>query len=369
MLKNVQALRAIAAMLVVFDHMNGVLANTDPHTRTFFDAFRYFGNFGVDLFFVISGFIMVATNWDAFARAGSSQTFILRRLARIYPPYWLVLLPILVAFMVAPHQFMHAHEGRADVLASILLLPQEYDPLLIVSWTLTFELFFYAIFAVLLRAKREALLPLLGVWAALQIVLALTLHGAANSYVGFLGTPLPLEFIMGAGIGYLFRLGTMPLARSLGAIGIVVSLVVWIASATPGATADLGMNGLSRVLQFGMPAALIVYGAVGWEGLVGSIAPSWGVALGDASYAIYLWHVPIGIVVGSLANRLHVHGIVADSIVHVVCLAVIIGVSLAAYNYFERPVTTYLNKWVAQYAASRTRSSLSEGSGVAIENG
>ena len=185
--------------------------------------------------------------------------------------------------MVAPQQLMHAHEGRADVLASILLLPQEYNPLLIVSWKLTFEMFFYAIFAVILRAKRGALLSLLGVWAALQIVLALTLHGASNPYVGFLGTPLPLEFIIGAGIGSLFRLGTMPLARSLGAIDIVVSLIVCIASATPGVSADLGMNGLSRVLQFGMPAALIVYGAVGWEGLVGSIAPSWGVALGDAS--------------------------------------------------------------------------------------
>lgn len=85
--KKREALRATAAMLVVFDHMNGVLAKTDPHTRTFFDAFRYFGNFGVDLFFVISGFIMVATNGDAFARAGSSKTFILRRLARFYPPY------------------------------------------------------------------------------------------------------------------------------------------------------------------------------------------------------------------------------------------------------------------------------------------
>lgn len=368
-LKNIQALRAVAALLVVFDHMNGVLANSDPGSRTIFYAFRYIGNFGVDLFFVISGFIMVATNWNAFARPNASRIFLLRRVARIYPPYWFVLLPIVAAFVIAPHELMRSHEGRSDIVSSLFLLPQKNDPLLIVSWTLTFEMFFYVIFGLFLKVSRNALLPLLGLWFGVQMVLAIVLHGSANPYLGFLSIPLPLEFIMGAGVGYLFRHGTAPLARSFGAVGTIVIVYVWIASATPGMTAELGANGFARVIQFGIPAALIVYGAIGWEGRGGIIAPSWTVALGDASFAIYLWHVPIGIVIGAVAARLHVRGLFADYLIQVGCLIITLGVSLAAYRYFERPMTAFLNKQIARrFVEPQKISSLREPSGVLIEN-
>lgn len=67
-LKNVQALRAVAALLVVLDHVNTLLVHSDPNAKTLLSSFGYFGGFGVDLFFAISGFIMVTTNWNAFER-------------------------------------------------------------------------------------------------------------------------------------------------------------------------------------------------------------------------------------------------------------------------------------------------------------
>jgi len=102
-LKNVQALRAVAALLVVLDHVNTLLVHSDPNAKTLLSSFGYFGGFGVDLFFAISGFIMVTTNWNAFERPRAGVTFLLRRIARIYPPYWIVLVPIALAYLVAPH--------------------------------------------------------------------------------------------------------------------------------------------------------------------------------------------------------------------------------------------------------------------------
>lgn len=351
MLKNVQALRAVAALLVVFDHTSYEFFKSDPGGTTLLDGFRYIGQFGVDLFFVISGFIMVTTTWNAFGRSGASRTFVLRRLARIYPPYWIVLSPIVLAYALAPHQFLHRVEGKADVLASIALLPSSHPRLLDISWTLTFELSFYAVFACVLMARREMLLPLLGCWVALQLIAMGLWHSSTNAYLSFLGTPLPLEFVMGACVGYLYRTRKMPAFAWVGGAGILAATLVWVASSLPSvAMTDLSKRDIVRILQFGIPAACIVYGAVGWEARRPSSAPTWLVGLGDASYATYLWHVPLSLVLGALVARAHVRGIVADTFAQVGTIAVILGVSIVAYRFFERPVTMWLN---ARIAAAR----------------
>lgn len=348
MLKNVQALRAIAAMLVVLDHVSYELFKSDPGGRTVLDAFRYIGQFGVDLFFAISGFIMVTTTWNVFGRPGASRTFVLRRLARIYPPYWIVLAPIVLAYALAPHQFLHRVEGQADVFASITLLPSANPRLLDIAWTLTFELSFYAVFAAILMARRALLLPLLTCWMALQLVAMALWHDSTNVYLSFLGTPLPLEFIMGACVGYCYRRGKMPAFAWIGVAGIVAATLVWIASAIPGvAMIDLSKRDIVRIVQFGIPAACIVYGAVAWEMRRPSFAPAWLVGLGDASYATYLWHVPVSLVLGALVTRAHVHGIVGDTVVQAITIAIILTVSVAAYRFFERPITSWLNGRIA----------------------
>ena len=344
MLKNVQALRAIAAMLVILDHVSYELFKSDPGGRTLLDGFRYIGQFGVDLFFVISGFIMVTTSWNAFGRPGVSRTFVLRRLARIYPPYWIVLSPIVLAYALAAHQFLHRVEGQADIFASIALLPSSHPRLLDISWTLTYELSFYGVFAVVLTARRSLLLPLLGCWVVLQLIAMWLWHGSGNPYLSFLGTPLPLEFIMGACVGYFYRSGKMPSFAFTGVAGIVAATLVWIASALPEISMiDLSKRDIVRILQFGIPAACIIYGAVGWEVRRASFAPPWLVGLGDASYSMYLWHVPVSLVLGALFARAHVHGIVGNTFAQAITIAVILGVSVSAYRFFERPITTWLN--------------------------
>ena len=88
---------------------------------------------------------------------------------------------------------------------------------------------------------------------------------------------------------------------------------------------------------------VIVYGLVGLERRGTRVAPEWSVHLGDASYAMYLWHVPVTVVFGAIAWRLRVHGFFADALVQLATLGAIVGVSLAVYRYFEVPVTRFLN--------------------------
>lgn len=342
MLRNVQALRAAAALLVVFDHFNGELSY-DARASTFFNAFRYIGNFGVDIFFAISGFIMLSTTWTMFAQPGASRMFLIRRIARIYPPYWLVLAPIVATYLFASHAMMKSHAGRSDILSSMLLLPQVNTPLLIVSWTLVFEMFFYLVFAVIIARSRRWFLPSLGVWFVLQLAMTALFVHSTNPYLGFLSQPLAIEFMLGTIVGYSYVRGRMPLAAPVGILGLAVVVAVWVASRAPGLVADLAKNDITRVLQFGVPAAMIVYGLVGLERRGTRVAPEWSVHLGDASYALYLWHVPITIVFGAIAWRLHVHGFVADTLVQLATLVAIVGVSLFVYRYFEVPVTRALN--------------------------
>jgi exopolysaccharide production protein ExoZ len=346
-LKNVQVLRAIAATLVVLSHLHSETAQSDPGVRTLFSGFADVGRFGVDLFFVISGFIMIVTNWRTFGSASGSGRFFLRRLARIYPPYWIVLILISVAHVATARHLIPGRGTKTNVFASILLLPQvPLTRVLEVSWTLTFEMFFYAIFAVILLGPRRLLLPSLACWFVLELCAALAWHGSTNTYLIFCSEPFPIEFILGALIGYLYRLRMMPGALYLGAAGAIAALIMVVSGMSPW---PVNAN-LERMVQFGLPAAAIVYGAVAWETQRGSVAPAWAVNLGDASYATYLWHMPIVIVLGWFWVRLHVHGWVSDDVALAFSFAIVLAVSLAAYRFIERPMTASLNARIGSAA-------------------
>src|SRR5260370_18583400 len=143
-LVSIQALRVIAALVVCWAHaINAVPAEVAAEFPTLY------GPFGVDLFFVISGFVMVYSSEGLFGKAGAPIKFFARRLARIVPPYWAAT-AILVWFVVP-------YASTKAVLGSLFFAPHvpSESPLLFVGWTLIFEMFFYAVFAIALLAKRR----------------------------------------------------------------------------------------------------------------------------------------------------------------------------------------------------------------------
>ena len=259
-LRSVQVLRAVAACAVVVLH-----AVPDVHAPV---GNAGYGAAGVDLFFVISGFIMANV-----ARGRTAGEFLRDRFWRIYPLWWVAVIPWL--FMVP--------RGPTFVVSSLTLWPiyagGYYVPVLKVGWTLSFELLFYL--GMTLAIATRAAVPML--LYGLFLVAALT---TASPLLHFVGSPMALEFLMGvlvanlprrAALGLLIPAGLALLALTSAAIGDVES--------------SLGPQwALWRAFQWGLPAALIVWGALSLEPWFERRIFDVPVAIGDASYSIYLFH-------------------------------------------------------------------------------
>jgi exopolysaccharide production protein ExoZ len=199
-----QALRAIAAWLVVADHALLDVTHGDPGNPATAVAWAM-GGIGVYVFFVISGFIMVQISWDDFGRSGASVSFLQRRIIRIVPLYWLA---TLAAFAFHKVSATHgAHAGWSELLRSLLFIPYRDDvdgwtPVLAQGWTLNYEMFFYLIFAAAIALPRQVAVP-----ATAGVLIAFTLVGSflPEGILAYLSSPIVLWFALGIGLAVLWR--------------------------------------------------------------------------------------------------------------------------------------------------------------------
>jgi exopolysaccharide production protein ExoZ len=332
---GIQCLRAVAALLVVFYHLQ--LFEQKMPGAPVMPSQAIYGMSGVDLFFVISGFIVTTISLGKFGRPGYASRFLRLRFFRIYPTYWVYFFGLLAVYLAAPGMVNKTH-GRPDLLLSLLLLPQSGTPLLFVSWTLVFELFFYAVFAVLLRWLRQSQLAyVLGAWAIAVVAGNLALN-IEQPVLALVCSPLILEFIMGCAVAlFLAELGGKAglVCLVLGGCGFILG------------SACLDMFGVpfawwSRTIVYGPSAAMLVAGVIGIERGGARFSPPL-VAIGDASYSLYLSHILVlGAVVqvwlrlsASPAPLNHVALLVVE------LLAAIVW-ALISFRCIERPILSAL---------------------------
>lgn len=337
MIANIQSLRGVAALLVVLFHLASIEANYGHGYRLSSDIWTI-GMSGVDLFFVISGFVMVTVTRGRFGIPGESLRFMLHRATRIYPLYWMFSLLVLAAFLIGPGLMKRSLQGgEVDLAASFLLLPQEGLPLLMAGWTLVHEMYFYCVFALLLLFPERLLGRLLAGWAIAIAGAAVIVPAAADATLRLVTHPLTLEFIAG-GLAALFVHRSSPRAagRCLTA-GIVLWLVGYLMHVRLGYGSEPA-GGL-RVLVFGMPAALVVHGLAALEIGAGRTLPAWSVRLGDASYSLYLSHV---LVMGALARIGTTLPQAGDPAWRPVLLAMLVtaatGFGIACHRHIEAPL-------------------------------
>jgi exopolysaccharide production protein ExoZ len=286
---------------------------------------------GVDLFFVISGFIMWVTT---FGSSVGPKAFLGKRVRRIVPLYWLFTGVAIVVAAVAPQLGKGTSVGHT--VASLLFLPavnpttHRAEPLLAPGWTLNHEMLFYVIFALALTlpAKRR-LFAVVGANVGLAVVGFLT-HGPL--LVSFYTNPIILEFVFGVIIGWIYTSGFMA-SRRLSGVLVSAGVVVMVACA-----AAWGQTAILRVALWGVPAAVIVLALVLTENTrpVG-LRRRWQ-SLGDASYSIYIVH---GVVLSALLSLVHHAGVPVFLMIPVGSpVAVVVG--LMVYRYIERPMISYL---------------------------
>lgn len=284
-LEALQVLRALAATAVMLFHGSALLEARAG--SAFASALWRPAHHGVDVFFVLSGFII---HYSAAGVTGPRE-FLTRRFIRLFPVYWVVTGLLLAAYALAPTPEM-AHKADPGVIArSVLLLPAPRH-VVGVAWTLVYEAWFYALFGLLFFRSRRAFYAVLCAWSALAWGSPLWLGATSSFSLKALFHPIVSEFLMGCLAAEAFaRLRGRAALPSLG-LGAVLFAAAW--------AAEMGGHDANRALAFGLPSAGIVYGAAALQ----RRWPGWLVHLGDASYSLYLVHATVMSALLQLAARL-----------------------------------------------------------------
>jgi len=318
---SIQYLRAAAALGVVAFHA-AQRAGIDLRT----------GAAGVDVFFVISGVIIwVVTQ----ARRPAPGAFILDRLSRVAPAYVLLTLGVAGLALAFPGLFPNMRLTVGHVLQSVLFIPHlDPDgrpwPVIVAGWTLTFEMFFYVMFAcallVPLRARAWWCTVLLGGFAACGAVVEF------GNIVGQVYTDsITLEFVAGIWLGVAWTRGRLP-----GRVAGWAAFVGGAAGLAAGSSLQALWPGMPECLYWGVPATLIVGGALAIEASGG--VPAWrvGLTLGNASYAMYLVH---GLVISAAWRLIGTRSVMAFLLAS---LLGAVAVGIAFSRTVERPATRWL---------------------------
>lgn len=264
---SIQSARAIAALLVVMHHIS-VRFEQRVADRHFLDIFDRFGFAGVDLFFVISGLIMVVTCQRHFGRWAGMPAFLWRRATRIYPLYWFFTIVQLAAILLMPSATDRVITAET-IVASFLLLPQSVYPILAPGWTLVYEMYFYLVFSLLFFISRRFASQFLSAWGLMTIGLYAVQYTVGMSDTTDLvklpiyASPLTLEFLAGCFIGSFYNRQVNCLATVSLVMGTVWFAVGWmVIESSTTASAEFG---LTRVLVFGIASTLVLYGLVALE--------------------------------------------------------------------------------------------------------
>lgn len=269
---SVQIVRGIAALLVVLFHIfNKAVAEGIIGTNIF-----SVGESGVDLFFIISGFIMAfITNNKKI----SAPEFIFDRVFRIFPLYWIVTTVALMAYFLYPTAIKWGGDLDISILDSYSLIPSDSAILVAVGWTLRYELLFYALFALCIPLKEKKLVSCSVILASLAL---LSIYFNNGKYETFIFNPMLMEFIMGIFSFHIYNSKiNMSMALPIGLISLIVFGTTFPA------------NEWQRLLCMGLPMMLIFIGFISLENKIKSQKSFFAMALkiiGDSSYSLYLTH-------------------------------------------------------------------------------
>ncbi len=341
--RNIQGLRAIAALMVFASHLFWDIIPMRTHWAKPYAG--SIGQSGVDIFFVISGFIIYnvarrsAAQLNIVGRGRAVYEFAMKRIIRIYPLYWTVLGAAALIMMAVPPGSM----AKKPLLELLFLVDSIPNFRVQAAWTLTFEVYFYAVTALSIFLFPKRIFAGLLVWFVLIGCAAMLGKVFGLSIpLNYVFAPILLEFLLGIAVGLLVERGETRFHGAAIWIGVVWMLIgSWDLQTTGGQAAQ---SYLWRLACWGLPAALIVYGTVTLETRNAWIMPRILQYLGNASYSIYLWHAVVFIGVAALFEHLGWVGVVNRSLLAVSMGIIGLGAGLLSYHFLEKPSLRLLGK-------------------------
>ena len=337
-----QSLRAVAAGMVVCCHLYLWGGKYFPNSNVL-PSGTIACESGVDLFFVISGFIMMHITPKAHRSWRDQAIFLFRRFARIYPAYWAVALPLLVIWFWHPKLINNYQGNQVDIPASLLLYPSQIGPVLIVGWTLVCELTYYLIASLIFYFEGLVRLLTIALWLSV-ILISNVLHPLdySNPWANTFLYALTIEFISGMILAHLLKMGLFRINPLVAALMVIASLsIIFIAGSWHGTCAG-NQARLPRVLMYGLPAFTIV-----WMVLQMDIQGEWKflkklAPVGDRSYCIYLVHVPIiAFVYRVAAHEFHITGRFEVIGVMLMAIAALVIPVECLHRLIEKPSHVY----------------------------
>ena len=338
-IQNIQALRGIAVLLVVCFHLT-TIERKYGGTTTILPDFFQFGMFGVDLFFVISGFVMVTITRGKFQQPRKALVFLYHRISRIYPLYWFYSLLVLAVFLYQPSLVNSFQNSQVDLTASFLLLPQSLRPLLMVGWTLVHEMYFYLVFFLLLFLPERFLVPALCTWAVALLIFFPEASVSGSPWQLVAANPLTMEFIGGCFIALLtgnrHDLRRSPRMALICVAGLFIGSVLlfmyhWHT------TGLVEPPDWKRILILGLPALLIIYLMVKAE-QQNIVLPVSLQKIGDASYSIYLSHILTLNLLGRIWQHFTMDSTIDNRLVLPFLFSAVVGAGIMSYIFIERPM-------------------------------
>lgn len=350
-LENIQALRGVAALMVLFAHVKEAEGDYGGASALLPHSF-YMGVTGVDLFFLISGFVMAHVTLSAARGPGAAQRFLFNRAARIYPAYWAVTL-ILMALYAGKQALFAEATPFPNPVETFLLLPDDHYPLLPVGWTLVHEMYFYVVFTVFVAWRRVSLPAVLAGWTAILVAAQATGLVDANAWTRIAFSPLTYEFIAGACVALLIRRGVTRFAKAAiltGSAIIAIEAFLFAGFFYPDVMGTFWL----RALSFAPGFALILYGAAALERAGRGKAPLWLRRTGDASYSMYLIHVPVFLVVGKLLSITLPDGAFDNIALIAAFFASAIFAAFALHHFVEKPLLGAARRLGERVRAART---------------
>jgi exopolysaccharide production protein ExoZ len=356
---GLQLLRAVAVIIIAWLHGGEKLARYGG--RRLPDL----GVFGVDIFFVISGFILSSVVMRERRQPGIPvmADFFQRRLLRIYPIYWIFALLAIARLAFSNRLF------EQNYIPSFLLLPPLQYPAFPLlhefSWTLIFEMFFYFVLALILIKTVKLAVPALIAILSLSVI-AGALFDIHRPFWITVCNPILLEFVFGALLAWLHRqLGThrkSGIAMTVTGTALALVWTVYGAHATANGMQMIMVDSgvFERVVTFGIAAFLIVGGVIFWSPSLSSAPGRLFVILGNASYSSYLISGVMNEVTLRTLYRVFGHpvSVAAYAVDNTLYVLLVLATGWLFYNLVEWPLIRALQdrftRRPAEYTAAST---------------
>ncbi len=340
-LQFIQLLRGIACILVALMHVTVTFSQT-YHLPFLGNIFK-FGGAGVDIFFVLSGFIITYSNKQYITKATSIGKFFKKRMIRIFPIYWIIISLLLVFQLLLPSFYRTYFQlTAANIFNTYFLLPN-HDMINGVSWSLTNEMFFYILFMLaLLIPSKKFILLLLFVYLAFLIVLPaipITTTNINNGFTQLLIFPMNIEFLLGVLV--VFLLEKFPQKWCF--LFLVTGVGCFIFSAAfYTEILQFLTGGYRRAIMFGFPSFLIILSLVKYELTANIKVHNLFLKIGDASYSIYLFHLPVVVAFFKIMVKLPVTNQLLLVLLNGGLLCAICFAGILIYKKIESPLIKWL---------------------------